>query len=714
MTTDPTRERSLGKVRVVGIFAHVDAGKTTVSEAILYYTGRIHRVGRIDDGTTQLDWMDQERERGITITSAATSCNWQDCEINLIDTPGHIDFSAEVVRTIRVIDGAVVVLCGVGGVEPQTEAVWLHADQQKLPRIVFVNKLDRSGADFARTVAEVRERLSRKAVPVQLPIGREGEFSGVVDLLSRRAFVWVAGADDPVEQEVPPELDTAVETARTELIDAICETKDRLLEQRLEGDEPDATGLSIGLRRATIRGRLIPVLCGSALNRIGVQPLLDTVAATFPAPFQGPVYERLSRRGRRSKKKPRFSTDGPLCCSAFKVVTDPHVGRLTWVRVFTGHLKRGDTLLNTRTGKEERVGRMYRMHADRRSQVETVSPGDVAALVGVRSAATGDTLCDPEHPITLQSTEFPDPVIMVALTPSSDDDLQRLSESVHKLCEEDPTLVSRFDADTQEQTLAGMGELHLEVAVERLRREFGVAPRVSRPQIAYLETARQPAESVTTYSRQSGGHGHYAQVAIAVEPLPRGEGLVFGYAPVKVGPESRRHHGRHRRIPDEFVAPVEAGVREELTQGVTAGYRVTDVKVTLLGGRYHEIDSCGKDFQLAGAMAAREVMRKASPGLLEPIMRIDVRSNDEQMGSVIADLGRRRGIVLSTDVRGVHHHVSGEVPLAEVRGYATDLRTFTRGQGTFILEFRRYDLVSDAIAQGIIEERTVAGKVPVR
>lgn len=598
--------------------------------------------------------------------------------------------------------------------EPQTEAVWLHADQQKLPRIVFVNKLDRAGADFARVVTEIRERLSPEAVPVQIPIGREGDFRGVVDLLSRRAFVWGDGSDEPVEQGVPPELSAQLEAARTELVDAICETKNSLLERRLEGDEPDVTELAIGLRRATIRGRLIPVLCGSALTRVGVQPLLDAVTSVLPAPFQGPVYERLSRRGRRSRKKPRFGIDGPLCCFAFKIVTDPHVGRLTWVRVFTGHLQRGDTLHNPRTGTDERVGRIYRMHADRRSQVERASPGDVVALVGVRSAVTGDTLCEPDHPITLQSSEFPQPVIMVALTPSSDDDLRNLSESVQKLCEEDPTLVSRFDPETQEHTLAGMGELHLEVTVERLRREFGVVPQVSRPQVAYLETARQPAESVTTYSRQSGGHGHYAQVAVALDPLPRGEGVVFEYAPIKVGAESRRHHGRHRRIPDEFVAPVETGVREALAQGVTAGYPVTDVRVTLLGGRHHETDSCGKDFQLAGAMAAREVMKGASPGLLEPIMRIEVRSTGEQVGSVIADLGRRRGVVLSTGVRGVHHHVSGEVPLAEVRGYATDLRTFTRGQGTFILEFRRHELVPDAIAQGVIEERSRAGKVPVR
>jgi len=496
---DAGTQTSLGKVRVIGIFAHVDAGKTTLSEAILYYCGRIHRVGRVDDGSAQLDWMAQERERGITITSAASTCLWKERRINLIDTPGHIDFSAEVVRSMQVIDGAVVVLCGVGGVEPQTDSVWRHAEDAKLPRILFVNKLDRTGADFDRVLQEIRDRLVPHVAVLQLPIGREDEFRGVVDLIERRAVVWRPDAEDLSVEPVPPELADNVEAARSVLIDVICETDDHLLERRLAGDEPGPEDLGKALRRAVIRGKLVPVLCGSALKRVGVQPVLDTVAACFPAPFQGPVFQQLTRRRRR---KARIGLDGPLCAAAFKIVTDPHVGRLTWVRVFTGRLHEGDTVHNPRTGDSERVSRIYGMHADRRQQVEEISPGEVAALVGVKSAVTGDTLCDPERPLELRTSQFPEPVIMVALRPSGDDELQKLADTVQRLCEEDPTLVARFDSDTQEQTLAGMGELHLEVAVERLRREFGLAPQVSQPQVAYRETVRSAA-----FPKQTPGEG---------------------------------------------------------------------------------------------------------------------------------------------------------------------------------------------------------------
>lgn len=700
----------LGKVRVMGVFAHVDAGKTTLSEAILFYCGRIHRVGRVDDGSTQLDWMAQERERGITISAASTSCLWNGRRINLIDTPGHVDFSAEVMRSIRVIDGAVMVLCGVGGVEPQTESVWLHADDAKLPRIVFVNKLDRTGADFDRVVGSMRSRLAQHAVALQLPVGREESFRGVIDVLSRRTLIWLPGSEDPEVQPVPPEDEDTVEAARNELVDRICETDIGLLERRIAGEEPDVDDLGKALRRAVIRGKLVPVLCGSAVKRIGVQPLLDAVAAYFPAPYQGPVFTRLTRRRRRQA---HIGLDGPLCAAAFKIVTDPHVGRLTWVRIFTGRIREGDAVFNPRTDSCERVSRMYHIHAERRVQADEIGPGDVAALVGVKSAVTGDTLCDPEHPIELHSSRFPEPVIMVALRPGTDGELQRLCDAVQRLCEEDPTLLSRFDAETREQTLAGMGELHLEVAVDRLRREFGLNPQTSQPQVAYRETVRGPAELVVSYRQQSGGHGHYAEIHLRMEPASRGEGVTFEEVKSRADRAAHGGHGRHGWVPAEFVRPVERGLRATLEQGVMAGYPVTDVKVSLLGGRSHRIDSCERDFQVVGAAAAWEVFRAASPALLEPVMRIALNVSEEHVGSVAADLGRRRGRVLAMDAVANRHRITGEVPLADARGYATDLRTLTSGQGTFILEFHHYAAVPDAMAAAIIEQRRADRAIPV-
>ena len=730
-------ETPVNEVRVIGIFAHVDAGKTTTSEAILYYTGRIHRVGRVDDGSTQLDWMKQERERGITITSAATTCTWHGHRINLIDTPGHIDFSAEVVRSIRVIDGAVIVLCGVGGVEPQTETVWMHADQEHLPRILFVNKLDRLGADFHRVLGEIHKQLTPHAVALQIPIGREDAFTGVVDLISQRALIWRDRGDAPTvgaievsadhPEPVLSSMTAQVASARGSLLDAICETDDALLEQRLEGREPAATALQAALRRATATGELVPVLCGSALNRMGVQPLLDALAAYLPSPL-----DRSSVRGTfpESEEEIVGQPDGsyaPLCAAAFKIVTDPYIGHLTWVRVFSGHLKAGERVYNPRADVHERIGRIYRMHANQREQVDHMTVGDVVALAGVKSAITGDTLCgsaDARHPRTARlgpprsmertTTKFPEPVIMVALRPASDDELGRLRQAVVRLCSEDPTLIIRFDSETGEQTLAGMGELHLEIAVDRLRTEFGVLPQVSPPQVAYLETIRRSAESTGTYRRQSGGHGHFAQVHLRVEPLKRGEGVVFEHAPLPSPAEPRRHHGRHPRIPTEFVRPTEMGVRETLEKGILGGYPITDVRVTLLGGKFHEVDSSGKDFQIAGSIGVRQAARRARPALLEPIMRMDMNVDQEHLGAITADFGRRRGRVETIEVRGSVHTVFGEVPLAEVRGYVTDLRSLTQGRGTFMLAFRRYDFVPEDLSEEIIAQRRAEGKISKR
>jgi len=696
------KEAPIGKVRIIGIFAHVDAGKTTTSEAILYYTGRIHRTGSIDDGDTQLDWMEQERERGITIMSAATACHWQGHRINLIDTPGHVDFTAEVVRSIRVIDGAVIVLCGVGGVEPQTEAVWMHADRENLSRIIFINKLDRLGADFERVLGEVRERLASNGVPLQLPLGLEGDFTGFVDLLSQRALVWRDGADDPAVEPVPPAMEARVATARESLLDAICETDDALLEQRLAGIEPDVAALQAALRRATIAGKLIPILCGASRKRIGVQPLLDSIVTYLPSPVDmPPVLGTVPGSAEEVAERPD-DADAPLCAATFKIVTDPHVGHLTWVRVFSGQLRVGETVYNPRADVKERVGRIYRMHGNRREQVDHMAASDVVALVGIKSAITGDTLCDPAHPIELETFKFPEPVIAVALPADSNKDQEKLRWAVMRLCAEDPTLISRFDAETEELTLAGMGELHLEIAVDRMRSEFGIVPQVSAPQVSYRETVRRTVEATGTYKKQTGGHGHFAEVQLRVEPLEREAGVIFE----DKAPPSE--------FPKDFVRPTELGVRDALEKGIIAGYPLTDVRVTLLGGKFHEVDSASMDFQIAGSMAVRQAVRQANPVLLEPIMHADINVGEDHLGVVVADLGRRRGSVNAMNVRGNMRNVDGEVPLSEARGYATDLRSLTQGRGIFTLEFRRYDLVPDSIAEQVIKRRREEGKIPKR
>ena len=696
------KEAPMDRVRIIGVFAHVDAGKTTTSEAFLYYTGRVHRQGDINEGTTQLDWMEQERERGITIMSAATACHWRDHRINLIDTPGHIDFTAEVVRSIRVIDGAVVVLCGVGGVEPQTESVWMHADRQNLPRIVFINKLDRVGSDFFAVVDEVRQRLSPNALPLQLPVGSEEEFKGVVDLYTRKALIWDVDADHYEIRPMPESMSEEVEAAREEMMDAICETDDELLMRRLEGEEPSVEELKAALRNATIEGDIIPVLGGASRHRIGVQPLLDAVVDYLPSPMDRPpiIGAVPDREGELTER--RSDPEEPLCAAAFKIVTDPHVGHLTWVRVFSGKLNVGEEVYNPRTGEVNRVGRIYRMHGNEREQVDHMAASDVVALVGLKSATTGDTICDPERPISLETFEFPDPVISVALAVPTSDEREKLRQAVERLCDEDPTLVRRFDPETGEMTLSGMGELHLEIAVDRLQKEFGLSPRVSAPQVAYRETVRSAAEAAGIYRKQSGGHGHYAEVYLRVEPLAEGEGVLF------------ENEAPPSEFPRDFVNPTEMGIRDTLEKGIIAGYPVTDVRVVLLGGKFHEVDSAAMDFQIAGSMAIRQAVRKAEPALLEPVMNIDVNVYEEYLGSVVADIGRRRGNVNQVRVRDRLRNVDGEVPLSEARGYATDLRSLTQGRGTFSLEFDSYDVVPDPIAEEVIERRKEEGKIPIR
>jgi len=690
------------KVRIIGIFAHVDAGKTTTSEAFLYYAGRIHRAGQIDEGDTQLDFMEQERERGITIMAAATAFHWRRNRINLIDTPGHIDFTAEVVRSMRVIDGGVVVLCGVGGVEPQTETVWMHANRDNLPRVLFINKLDRLGSSFERVLDEARERLTQKAIPVQLPVGREEDFRGAVDLLEQRALIWHRGDEDPTVEPIPADMEADVVAARARLVEAICETDDALLERWLDGEELDVVTLKAALRQAVIDSELVPVLCGASRERIGVQPLLDAVVDYLPAPTDlRAILGTVPNDGDQIIERPD-DPEAPFCAAAFKIVTDPHVGHLTWVRVFSGQMGVGDTVYNPRTDEMERIGRIYFLHGNKREQVDRMASSDVVALVGPRSAVTGDTLCDPNQPIVLETFEFPDPVIKVALKPPSNEQREKLREAVRRLADEDPTLEHSYDPETSEETLAGMGELHLEIAVDRLQREFGLKPQTSPPEVAYRETIRWTTETVTTYRKQTGGHGHFAEVELRVEPLERGQGVVF------------ENEASAADIPTDFVRPVELGVRGALEKGIIAGYPVTDVKVTLLDGKIHDVDSAAMDFEIAGSMAVQRAVRQASPALLEPVMELDINVFEEQLGAVVADVGRRRGTVNDVRLRGEMRNIRGAVPLAEARGYATDLRSLTQGRGTFTLEFDHYAIVPDDLAEEIVERRKEEGKLRER
>lgn len=710
---DQGQHGSHSEVRVLGLYAHIDAGKTTTSEGILYHCGRIHRPGRVDDGNTQLDWMPQERQRGITITSAATSCRWEGHWLNLIDTPGHVDFCAEVVRSMRVIDGAVMVLCGVGGVEPQTESVWALADREQLPRILFVNKLDRPGSDVGRVLDEVREQLSPNVLMLQIPIGDGREFGGVVDLIGEQALIRVGDTGDFVVAAIPTEIAGQASAARRRLVESVCEADERALEQWLEQGDLEPAPLRQAVRRATISGGCVPALCGSALYHIGLQPLLDAMVAYLPSPL-----ERSAARGispSESQSNAEWPTDcrGPLCATAFKIMIDRHVGHLTWVRVLSGRLARGATVLIPRSGANERVSRIYRMHANKREQIEDAVAGDVVALVGVKSAVTGDTLCDPGHPLDLDGLRFPEPVMTIAVSTDSEDKPEQLDQALRRLCQEDPTLVHAYDTDTQEQTLAGIGELHLEVAVDRLRTEFGVIARSGPAQVAYREAVRRSAEETATYRHQSGGHGHFAQVSLRVEPLPQQGGVLFeDRSGAPGGPDVGR--GRRPGVPAEFLRDVERGVRETLGKGILAGYPLGDVKVTVVGGRYHAVDSCGMDFRIAGSMAVRRAARAAGLTLLEPIMQLDMAVPEEYLGSVMSDLGRRRGNVESLEPRDRRRQIVAEVPLDEARGYASRIRSLTQGRCTFMLEFRRYDLVPEDRTKAIAERQREEGKIQER
>ncbi len=673
----------------MGIIAHIDAGKTTVTERILFYTKRIYKIGEVHDGAATMDWMPQEQERGITITAAATTCFWQDHRINLIDTPGHVDFTVEVERSLRVLDGAVVVFDGVAGVEPQSETVWRQADKYRVPRICFVNKMDRLGADFDRTVGMIRERLGTVPVPIQLPLGVEDRFRGVIDLIEEKALVWEGDTpSEPVVAEIPADLAGAVVAAREAMVEAVVETDDALLHRYVEERRISQAELRAALRRAVISGQIVPVLCGAALRNRGIQPLLDAIVAYLPSPLDVPPVEGTNpKTGEELVRRP--DEDEPLSALAFKIMSDPFVGKLAFFRVYSGTLRSGDGVYNPTKDRKERIGRILLMHANHREEVQVVSAGDIAAAVGLKNTYTGDTLCDPEVPIVLEAIKFPEPVISVAIEPKTKADEEKMSLALARLAEEDPTFRARTDEETGQTIISGMGELHLEVIVDRMLREFRVAANVGRPQVEYRETISRAAKGEGRYVRQTGGHGQYGHAVLEFEPLPRGEGFLFEEA-IKGG-----------AIPREFIKPIEAGIREALDNGVTYGYPMVDVKATLVDGSYHEVDSSEIAFKIAGSMALKDAVTRAAPVVVEPIMKVEVVVPEPFMGDVIGDLNARRGHVTGMEERANASVISALVPLATMFGYVTDLRSKTQGRGTYSMEFDHYEQVPQNLLASI-------------
>ena len=688
----PTREYPLAKTRNIGIMAHIDAGKTTTTERILYYTGRNYKIGEVHEGAATMDWMVQEQERGITITSAATTCRWRDTWINIIDTPGHVDFTVEVERSLRVLDGAVAVFDAVAGVEPQTETVWRQANKYRVPRICFVNKMDRVGADFPRTVEMIRDRLDATPAVVQLPIGVEADFRGVVDLLGLRALVWEEGMGERWEEtDVPEALRSEAHDARHQLVDVLSNYDDTIMEKFLADEEITAEDLGRALRTATLANEVVPVLCGSAFKNKGVQPMLDAVVDYLPSPLDLPPTVG-TRPGREDKTEERPADDAaPFAALAFKIMTDPYVGKLTYLRVYSGTLRKGGTVANSTRDRKERIGRLLQMHANHREDKDAIFAGDIVAAVGLKQTTTGDTLCDPAHPIVLEALEFPEPVIHVAVEPKTKADQDKLGKALFALSEEDPTFRVRTDDETGQTVISGMGELHLEVLVDRMLREFNVDANVGKPQVAYRETIRKPVDKVEErYVRQTGGRGQYGHVVIDLEPTGPGGGYEF-IDKITGGV-----------IPKEYIPAVDAGIQEALTSGVLAGYPMVDVRVTLTFGSYHEVDSSEMAFKIAGSMAVKKAARIAAPVLLEPVMAVEVVTPEDYMGDVIGDLASRRGRVEGMDQRGNSHVVRAQVPLAEMFGYATDLRSRTQGRATYTMQFHAYNEVPDSIAKEII------------
>ena len=683
------REVPLEKIRNIGIMAHIDAGKTTTTERILYYTGVSHKMGEVDQGTAVMDWMEQEQERGITITSAATTCFWSHHRINIIDTPGHVDFTIEVERSLRVLDGAVVVFCAVGGVQPQSETVWRQADRYGVPRIAFVNKMDRMGADFDRCLEMMRTRLGVVPAPVQAPLGREQGFRGVVDLIAMKAVIW----DDSTlgatfrTAEIPEEVREEMEERRGRLIEAVSETDERLLEKYVEGLAVSGEEIQVALRRATVQLKLIPVFCGAAFKNKGVQLLLDGIVDYLPSPLDVPAIVGVAPKGGTETRAPH--DDEPFAALAFKIMTDPFVGHLTFLRVYSGHLTSGTQVLNSTKTVREKIGRLLKMHANKREEIREIVAGDIVAAVGLRNAATGDTLCHPAHPIVLESLQIPKPVISVAIEPRSKADQERLGGSLAKIAAEDPSFTVRVDEETGETIISGMGELHLEIIVDRLLREFKVDANVGRPQVAYRETITRKVRAEGRYIKQTGGRGQYGHVWLELEPNPRGGGFEF------------RDRTVGGVVPREYIGAVQRGVREALDRGVYAGYPIVDVKVSLVDGSYHEVDSSDIAFTIAGSMATKAGVKDGAPILLEPIMAVEVVVPEEFIGEVVGDFNSRRGRIVHLETRPSVQVITASVPLAAMFGYATDLRSATQGRATFHMQFSHYDPVPLSISQEV-------------
>jgi len=688
------REFPLEKTRNIGIIAHIDAGKTTTTERILFYTKKIHRMGEVHEGSATMDWMPQEQERGITITSAATTCFWQDHRINIIDTPGHVDFTAEVERSLRVLDGGVVVFDAVAGVEPQSETVWRQANKYNVPRICFVNKMDRIGADFWRTVQMIRDRLGAVPVPIQIPVGRESAFKGFIDLIDQQAVIFTDDLGTKSDHtQVPTDMEAEVQQHRETLVERIAETDEELTLKYLEGEEITKEELVAALRKATIEGKLVPVLCGTALKNKGVQAMLDAVITFLPSPLDIPAPTGINPDTGAAVVL-EVSDSAPFSALAFKIVSDPFVGRLAYLRVYSGTLTKGASVENSTKSKSERAGRLLRMHANHREDIDKIRAGDICAAVGLRNTFTGETLCDPHHPVILESIVFPQPVISIAIEPKTRADQDKMAIALTKLAEEDPTFQMRTDAESGQTIINGMGELHLEVIVDRLFREFKVEANVGRPQVAYRETITREAQAQGKHVRQTGGHGQYGDVWIRVAPNERGKGFEFINAIVG------------GTVPKEYVKPVENGIRETLENGIIAGYPMIDVVATLYDGSYHEVDSSEMAFKTAGSLAIKEAARRATPILLEPVMLVEVTTSEEFYGDIIGDLNRRRGTILGMESRGSQHVVRAHVPLSEMFGYVNDLRSMTSGRASYSMEFAHYDPVPKGIADEIIAKRT--------
>jgi len=690
-----SRKYPLDKVRNIGIMAHIDAGKTTTTERILFYTGKTHRLGEVHDGAATMDWMVQEQERGITITSAATTCEWKGHNINIIDTPGHVDFTVEVERSLRVLDGAVAVFCSVGGVEPQSETVWRQADKYGVPRIAFINKMDRVGADFFRGVEMIRTRLGANPLPIQIPIGSEDTFRGVVDLVTKKAVIYTDDlGTQSAETDVPEDLVDTVEEYRTKMIEAVAELDEELMMKYLEGEELTEAEIRAGIRKGTLATKFTPVLCGSAFKNKGVQLLLDAVVYYLPSPVDLPPVKGTAVGDNQTVLERKSADDEPFAALAFKIMADPYVGKLAFFRVYSGTLKSGSYVLNSTKNKRERIGRLLKMHANHREDIDMVSAGDIAAVVGLKDTTTGDTLCDEKNPIVLESMEFPDPVIDIAIEPKTKADQDKLGLSLARLAEEDPTFKVRIDHETGQTVISGMGELHLEIIVDRLLREFKVEANVGKPQVAYRETIRTKVQAEGKFVRQSGGRGQYGHVWLELEPLEPGTGFVF---------ENKIVGGV---VPKEYIAPVEAGIREAMQSGVLAGYPVVDVKATLFDGSYHEVDSSEMAFKVAASMAFKEGSKKANPVILEPIMKVEITTPEEYMGDIMGDFNSRRGRIEGMEMRAGAQVIRGHVPLSEMFGYATNLRSISQGRASYSMQFSHYEEVPRNIADEIISSQS--------